>query len=120
MKQTQRRNITKTTKKVVKLKVPKKKQQLYTTINVVFGLVALVSLINAGYIAYSFFSFEVDDATYQRLMLGFIKSLYYPIFYLFGYLLSRRAFFARRFQTAIWFALLIPLAPVLILALSWN
>ncbi|GBL05061.1 hypothetical protein [Glaciecola sp. KUL10] len=102
------------------LKVPKKKQQLYTGINSIFGLIALIALCNALYSAYRLLAYEPEPHVHDALMSTFIKSLYYPVFFLVGYLMSRRAFTTKRFQTGIWLAFIVPLIPVLFIALSAN
>lgn len=108
------------TVKSTKLKVPKKKQQLYTGINSVFACIAVIALCNALYSAYRLLAYELEPHIYEAIMSSFIKSLYYPVFFLVGYLLSRRAFMTKRFQTAIWLAFIVPLMPVLLLALATN
>jgi hypothetical protein len=106
--------------KTITLTVPKKKKQLYTGINSVFGCIALIALVNALYLAYRLLTYELEPHVYDALISAFIKSLYYPVFFLVGYIMSQRAFMTKRFQTGIWLAFIVPLIPVLFIALSAN
>lgn len=106
--------------KVTEFKLNKADYKLLKSMHFFFGFFAVLCLLYAGYIAFEFARTDTNPKEAEQIVKALITTLYYPVFYLLGYIFSRRAMQMEKFQLALLLSVFLPLTPLGIALVMWG